>query len=82
MDLIEELRTRQSYLSTEEVMQLIQKTRNTLCQWVRRGYFPAIRVGKEYLYDPRLVADWLARRQTGHPSGSYSNSPKAAGRNY
>lgn len=64
MDLIEELMVRQGYLSTREVMTLLQKTRNTLCEWVRRGKFPAIRVGNEYLFDPREVAAWLAKRQT------------------
>ena len=68
VDLIEELRRRQSYLSTREVMVLLQKTRNTLCAWVRKGRLPAIRVGNEYLFDPRLIADWLAKRQTAKVS--------------
>ena len=64
MDLIEELMTKQSYLSTREVMALLHKTRNTLCEWVRQGKFPAIRVGNEYLFDPREVAAWIERRRT------------------
>jgi hypothetical protein len=35
MDLIEELRGRESYLTTKEVMQLLRCRRNTLCGWVR-----------------------------------------------
>lgn len=64
MELIEELRHRRTYLSTREVMDLLQVTRNTLCAWVRRGRIPAIRVGKGYVFDPHLVADWLGKRQT------------------
>ena len=69
MELIEQLKARQSYLSTREVMSLLMKTRNTLCEWVRKGQFPAIRVGNEYLYDPREVAMWLAKRQTAKSVG-------------
>lgn len=65
MNLIDELRKRDSYLSTKEMMTLLQKTRNTLCEWARKGKVPAIRIGNEYFYDPRLMADWLACRQTG-----------------
>ena len=61
--------TRQSYLSTREVMTLLQKSRNTPCEWVRRGHVPAIRVGNEYLFDPREVASWLAKRQTAKLAG-------------
>ena len=64
MDLIQELRQRTAYLSTKEMMELLQKNRNTLCNWVRRGRIPAIRIDNEYLYDPRLIADWLTKRQT------------------
>jgi hypothetical protein len=28
------------------------------------GRLPAIRVGNAYLYDPRMMAEWLTRRQT------------------
>ena len=68
MDLIEELKRRQSYLSTCEVMALLNKTRNTVCAWVRMGRLPATRVGNEYLYDPRLIAEWLEKRQTAKTS--------------
>jgi len=64
MDLIDELAQRQSFLSTKDVMILLKKTRNTLCQWVRSGKLPAVRVGNEYLYDPRVLADFLNARQT------------------
>ena len=64
MDLIEELRQRTTYVSTKELMGLLQVTRNTLCEWVRMGRLVAIRVGNAYLYDPRILAEWLEERQT------------------
>jgi excisionase family DNA binding protein len=64
MDIIEELRNRKTYLPTKEMVGLLRVTRNTLCDWVRVGRLPAIRVGNAYLYDPRMMAEWLTRRQT------------------
>lgn len=64
MGLIEELRGRESYLTTTEVMQLLRCERNTLCRWVRNARIPAIRSGNGYLFDPRLLADWLSQRST------------------
>ena len=64
MDLIEELRRTDSFLTTKDVMKLLQVGRNTLCEWVRAGRIPAIRSGNGYLYDPRLLADWLFERST------------------
>jgi len=64
MDLIEELRQRTSYLSSKEVMDLLDVTRNTLCEWVRAGRLAAFRVGNAYIYDPRILAEWLEKRQT------------------
>jgi excisionase family DNA binding protein len=64
MNLIEALRSRTTYLGTNEVMPLLGVTRNTLCEWVRRGRIGAIRVGNGYLFDPSTLADWLAERET------------------
>ena len=64
MDLIEELRNRGTYLTTNEVMSILGKRRNTLCQWVRTGKMDAIRTGNSYLFDPRTLAAWLAERKT------------------
>jgi excisionase family DNA binding protein len=64
MNLIEALRSRTTYLGTNEVVALIGVTRNTLCQWVRSSRITAIRVGNAYLFDPRILADWLEERQT------------------
>ena len=64
MDLIEELRGRTTYLATNEVMAILGKRRNTLCQWVREGKIGAIRTGNAYLFDPHTLADWLSLRAT------------------
>ena len=68
MDLIDRLRERSSFLTTKEVMELLQLRRNTLCHWVRAGRLPAIRSGTGYLYDPHRLADWLDQRTTGPAS--------------
>jgi excisionase family DNA binding protein len=70
MSLIEELRARQNFLSTVEVMSLLHITRGTLCEWVRSGRITAIRIGNGYLFDPRLLADWLAARTTSRGRGA------------
>jgi excisionase family DNA binding protein len=64
MRLVEELRVRESYLTTKEVMQLLRCRRNTLCRWVRNGRMSAIRSGTGYLFDPRHLAEWLTKRST------------------
>jgi excisionase family DNA binding protein len=64
MNLIDQLRERKTFLSTVEVMDLLRITRNTLCDWVRRGRLIAVRVGNAYLYDPQMLADWLEGRKT------------------
>ena len=49
MDLIQVLRDRNNYLTTLDVMELLQMTRATLCTWVRTGRIPAVRSGNGYL---------------------------------
>jgi excisionase family DNA binding protein len=70
MSLIEELKRRQSFLTTVEVMSLLHVTRGTLCEWVRSGRITAIRTGNAYLFDPRHLADWLAARTTNRGRGA------------
>ncbi|ADW67171.1 helix-turn-helix domain-containing protein [Granulicella tundricola] len=64
MDLIEQLRQRNTFLSTLETMDLLDMSRGTLCEWVRAGRISAVRKGNAYLFDPRRLADWLAERTT------------------
>jgi excisionase family DNA binding protein len=66
MDLIQALRLRESFLTTAEVMSLLPVGRGTLCDWVRSGRIPAIRIGNAYMFDPRKLAKWLADRETGN----------------
>jgi excisionase family DNA binding protein len=61
--IIEQLRRRKTYLNTTEVISIISVTRATLCGWVRSGSISAIRIGKEYRFDPSTVARWLEARQ-------------------
>ncbi len=68
LELIEELKQMKRYLSTREVMKLIGVRRTTLCAWVRAGTISAIRVGNGYLFDPHILAEWLAEREAGSRS--------------
>jgi excisionase family DNA binding protein len=61
--IIDQLRQRKSYLTSTEVMAIIGVTRQTLCDWVRRGVISAIRIGKDNKFDPAVLASWLATRQ-------------------
>ena len=62
LTLIDQLRSRKSYLSTTKVMELLGKSRGTLCGWVRDGVLGAVRIGNENKFDPSVVAQWLADR--------------------
>ncbi len=45
-------------------MSLLGIQRATLCQWVRAGRISAIRRGNGYVFDPRVLASWLAARES------------------
>jgi excisionase family DNA binding protein len=64
MNLIDELRCGDAFLTTKEVMGLLKLNRNTLCKWVRCGKVCAIRIGNAYVFDPRALAEFLLTRQT------------------
>ena len=68
MSLVDELQQRENFLSTVEVMNLLQVTRGVLCGWVRDGRITAVRTGNAYRFDPRRLADWIAERTTTEKS--------------
>ncbi len=78
MSLSEELRSRESFLTTVEVMNLLQKTRAALCERVRSGRIPAVRDGNAYLFDPRELAEWIEARSTN--SGRQQHEPSLPNR--
>jgi excisionase family DNA binding protein len=61
--IIDQLHQRKTYLTSTEVMAIIGVTRQTLCDWVRRGVISAIRIGKDNKFDTAVLASWLATRQ-------------------
>lgn len=63
-NILDDLRTRKVMLTTSEAMVLLRiKTRETLCSWVRKGMIPAYRMpDNSYLFDSVIVADWIAQR--------------------
>ena len=64
MNLIDNLRQRKSFLTTKDVMELLQLRRNTVCDWVQAGRIPAVRTASGYRFDPSVLADWLVVRST------------------
>jgi excisionase family DNA binding protein len=61
--LIDQLKSRKSFLSTTEARQLLGSiTRQTLCAWVNSGTIPAIRIGNANMFDPVELARWLEER--------------------
>lgn len=60
--IIDDLRSRKSYVPTVEVIEIFGVSRNTLCGWVRSRKISAIRIGKENKFDPATLAAWLEQR--------------------
>jgi hypothetical protein len=60
--IIDQLKRRQSYLTSTEVMETTGVTRQTLCTWVPRGVIQAVRIGKGNAFDPGTLAAWFEAR--------------------
>jgi hypothetical protein len=52
-----------SYLSTTEVMVILEATLGTVCGWVRTGVIRAARIGKENKFHPASVEALPGARQ-------------------
>jgi len=63
--IIDQLRSRQSYVGSTEAMAILGVTRQTLCRWVAEGRITAVRIGNALKFDPQHLADWLEGRQIG-----------------
>jgi hypothetical protein len=63
--IVAKLKLRKSYLYTTEVMGILRRSRNTLCAWVKAGDIPAVRVGRNNMFDPWELALWIEARQLG-----------------
>jgi Helix-turn-helix domain len=63
--IIAKLKLRTSYLNTTEVMEILPYSRKTLCAWVKAGDIPAVRRGRDNLFDPWELALWLEDGQLG-----------------
>jgi Helix-turn-helix domain len=77
--IIAKLKLRTSYLNTTEVMEILRRSRKTLCAWVKAGDILAVRVGRDNMFDPWELALWLEDGQLGrraHDSGKQDQIPK------
>jgi excisionase family DNA binding protein len=64
LTIIDQLKQRRTFMRTTEVMELLDVTRGTLCQWVRKGAIAAVRIGKDNKFDPAEVVRYLTARTT------------------
>ena len=64
LTIIDQLKQRRTYMRTTEVMELLDVTRNTLCDWVRSGTIAAVRIGKANKFDPAEIVRYLTARAT------------------
>jgi hypothetical protein len=46
-------------------MEILAKSRKTMCAWVKAGEIPAIRMGRDNMFDPWELALWIEARQLG-----------------
>jgi hypothetical protein len=60
--IIAKLKLRTSYLNTTEVMEILRRSRKTLCAWVKAGDIPAVRVGRDTCL---IRGSWLSGWKLG-----------------
>ena len=49
--IVAKLKLRTSYLSSTEVMEILRRSRKTLCAWVKARDIPAVRAGRDNMFD-------------------------------
>jgi hypothetical protein len=54
--IVDKLKLRTSYLNISEVMEILRRSRKTLCAWVQAGDIPAIRRGRD-----NILIRWSSR---------------------
>jgi excisionase family DNA binding protein len=59
----EVLRSRPGYLGVVEAAEILDMSRDTLCDWINAGKFKAYRVGNANKIDRLYLADWLEERE-------------------
>lgn len=62
--LAQQLRQRQSLMTSREVMGILGVSRTTLSGWVAAQRIAAVRVGKDNKFDPIVLANWIEERTT------------------
>jgi len=63
VSLVDDLRTRNTALTSAELCELINLHPVTLREWTRGRRIPGYRMGREYRYDPAKIADWLEEHE-------------------
>jgi excisionase family DNA binding protein len=63
MSTIEGLRSRPGYIGVVEAAELLNISRDTLCDWINAGTIKAYRIGNANKIDRLYLADWLEARE-------------------
>ena len=65
LPIVDQLKTKTTYMRASEVMDLLRITRATLCDWINSGELTAYRLGKNNSIDPTDLIVFLEARRTG-----------------
>ncbi len=66
MDLITKLRSTENAVSCGELAKLLGVAPNTLSGWATKGTVPAFKVGADYRFDPKQIADYIEAQQNSY----------------
>jgi excisionase family DNA binding protein len=56
---------RTELLGTEQVAQMLGRTRATICRWAREGKLPAISMPDGHAFRAEDIEAWIEARKTG-----------------
>lgn len=75
MNIVDTLRTRKTFLSTVETMEILGQCRKTILRWTNSGKLPAFRVGSGNRYNPSVILAHLEARKIGGQQRLVPNRP-------
>lgn len=68
----------QQLLSAREVSETLKLPLQRIYDLTRRGAIPAVRVFRQYRYNPEALRQWIERGGTSVPENGHENEREAA----
>ena len=62
------------YLRVADIVEMTGMNEETIRNWIRQKKLPAIRVGRDYLIDPKDWQEFLDKRRTDRTSDEEENN--------